>query len=101
MTRGAGGKDAIHHIDAELGVLDNFLRSAHAHHVTRLVLRKMSKRGLDNFAGALARLADTKPADGIAGKADLDGAFGGFFSEGEVHAALDYAEEGLGAVPST
>src|SRR6266436_2787208 len=96
MTRGAGGKDAIHHVDSEEGVFDNFLRRAHAHHVAGLVCGKVLEGGFDDFAGALARLADAETADSIAGEANLDGAFGGFLSQFQVHAALDDSEEGLG-----
>src|SRR6266478_1826418 len=96
MARGPRRQDAIHHIDAEAGVLDNFLRRADAHYVAGLVGGKMFQRGFDEFAGAVARLADAETADGIAGEANLDGAFGGFFSQFQVHTALDDAEEGLG-----
>jgi hypothetical protein len=37
VPRRAGRKDAIHHVDAQAGVLDNLFGSAHSHQITRLV----------------------------------------------------------------
>ena len=95
VTRGPRGQDAIHHVDAQAGVLDDFLGRAHAHQVTRLVGGEMLQRGFDDLASEFARFADAQPSDGVAGKTDFDGALGGFFSELAIHAALDDAEEGL------
>src|SRR5579871_5094830 len=55
----------------------------------------MFERGLHNLASLLARLANAQPADGVAGKSDLDGAFRRFFPESQVHAPLDDAEQQL------
>ena len=96
VTRGAGGQDAIHHVDAKICILDNLFGCADSHQVARLVFGKMLQRGFDDFAGEFAGLAYAEASDGISGKSDLDGALGGFFAEVAVHAALDYAEEGLG-----
>ena len=95
MARGARGENAIHHIHAEACVFDDFLGSAHAHQVARLVGGKMLERRLDDLAGQLPGLSDAEAADGVAGKIDFDGSFGGFSSQGAIHAALDYAEQGL------
>src|SRR5271167_3502254 len=101
MPRRPRGQHAIHHVDAEAGVLHDLVGCANAHHVARLIGGKVLEGSFDHFAGALARLPGAESTDGIAGEADLDSAFGGFFSEVEIHAALDDAEEGLRAVPST
>src|SRR5271168_1436564 len=101
MPRRPRGQDAIHHVDSEAGVLDNLLGGAHSHHVTRFVGGKMLERGLDHFARAYPRLAHAEPADGITGKADLDSPLGRFFSQFEIHAALNDSEQGLSRVPST
>ena len=95
MARGARGENTIHHIYAEAGVFDDFLGSAHAHQVARLVGGKMLERRLDYLAGQLPGLSDAEAADGVAGKIDFDGSFSGFSSQRAIHAALDYAEQGL------
>src|SRR5580698_8850148 len=100
MARCSRREDAIHHIDAEACVFGDFLGSAHSHDIARFVGGKMLQGSLDDFASALPRLADAEASDGITGEADLDGAFGGFFAESQVHAALDYSEEGLSRVSS-
>ena len=55
----------------------------------------MLKRGFDDLASQLPRLADAEAADGVSGKADFDGALGRFLAQGKVHATLHNAEEGL------
>src|ERR1700683_1054546 len=69
MTRRTSGQNAIHHIDAQAGVLDDLFGRAHSHDVPRLVARKVLERGFDDLAGPLPRLADAGPARGIARKA--------------------------------
>src|SRR5579863_5105348 len=99
MSGGAGGKDTIHHIHAHFGIFDDFFGSANAHKVAWLVFGQILQRGFDNFAREMARFANAEASDGIAGKADFDGALGGFLAQGGIHAALDDAEESLrGAV---
>ena len=92
VARCAGGEDAIHHVDAQAGVLDNFLGSAHTHEIARLIFGKVLQGGLDDLTGQFAWLAHAEAADGIAGETDFDGAFGRLFSKGAVHAALDDAK---------
>src|SRR6195256_504478 len=101
MARGARGENAIHHIYAEAGVFDDFLGSADAHQVARFVGGKMLERRLDYLAGQLPGLSDAEAADGVAGKIDCDGSFGGFSSQQAIHAALNYAEEGLRPAPTS
>src|SRR5580658_45734 len=95
MPRRPRGQNAIHHIDAEPGILRDLLRRAHSHHIARLVGRKVLKRSFDDFPRALPRLANTEPADSIARKADFDGPQGRFLSQFEIHPALNDAEQGL------
>ena len=78
MTRRAGGQNAIHHVDAEAGVLDDFFGRAHTHHVPRFVSGKVFERRFDDLASALSGLADAEPANGVAGEVHFDEAFGGF-----------------------
>src|ERR1700722_4732570 len=52
----------------------------------------------DDLAGQFAGFADAQASDGIAGEPDFNGAFGGFFAEGSIHAALDNAEERLSLI---
>jgi hypothetical protein len=56
------------------------------------------ERGLDHFARVRPRFTDAQPTDSVAGKSDFDGALGGLFSESQIHAALNYAEERLGCM---
>src|ERR1700728_2413614 len=95
MSRRARGKDAIHHIDAETRVFDNFFGRAHSHHVAWLIGGEILECGFDELARALARFADAQASDGITGKSDFNSPLGGFFSESQVHSALDDAEERL------
>src|ERR1700727_1217726 len=97
VARGAGGKDAIHHVDTQVGVFDDFLGSATGHEIARLVFGKVLKGGFDNLAREFAGLSNAETADRVAGESDFDGAEGGFAAECAVHSALDDAEEGLGA----
>ena len=101
MARGARGENTIHHIYAEAGVFDDFLGSAHAHQVARLVGGEMLEHRLDHLAGQLPGLSDTETADGVAGKIDFDRSFGGFSSQRAIHAALNYAEKGLRLVTTS
>src|SRR5580704_10348698 len=55
----------------------------------------MLECGLDNLAGQVAWFAHAQATDGVTGKADFEGAFGGFFSQFAIHATLDDAEQGL------
>src|ERR1700691_1385755 len=100
VAGGARGQDAIHHIDAQTGVFNDLLGRAYSHHIARLVGGKVFERGCDDLAGAFAGLADAEASDGIARKANFDGALGGFLCEREIHPALDDAEQGLGRLPS-
>src|ERR1700686_2787251 len=63
VPRRSRGQDAIHHIDAEIGVFNDLLRRAHSHEVTRLVGGGMFNRGFDNFASERPRFAHAEPAD--------------------------------------
>src|SRR5262245_32353556 len=96
MAGGASGEDAVHHVNAEAGVFDDFFGRAYAHEVARLACREVLDSGLDNLAGHGTRLADTQAAYGIAREANFDGAFCGFPAQSVVHAALDDSEQGLG-----
>ena len=92
MARGAGGQDAIHHVHAHERVVNDFLGSAHAHHIARLVGGEMRQRRTQNFFRELARLAHAQAADGVSGEANFDGALGRFPAQLREHAALDDAE---------
>src|SRR5260370_18006096 len=72
MAGGAGGKHAIHHVDARLSVMGDLFRSANPHQIARLVLGKMLKRGQDHVLRKLARFADAQPAAGVAGTTNVD-----------------------------
>jgi hypothetical protein len=98
VAGGAGGEDAVHHVDAHAGVLLDLVGVADAHDVARLVAGKEFEGAGDHLAGDLARFADGEAADGVAGEVEFDEALGGFAAEVRIHAALDDAEERLGAV---
>ena len=97
VAGGAGGKNAIHHVDAEAGVLLDFVGVADAHDVARLVFGQQRQNFRDHFKCQLARLADAEATDGVAVEVHLDEAFGALAAEIAVHAALNDSEEGLRA----
>jgi len=93
----ASGKNAIHHVDAEAGVLLDFVGVADAHDVARLVFGQERQDFRDHFESELARLADAEAADGVTVEVHFDEALGALAAKIAVHAALDDSEEGLGA----
>ena len=97
VARGAGGQHAIHHVDAQARVLLDLVGIADAHDVTRLVFGQQRQNFRDHFEGEFARLADAEAADGVAVEVHFNEALGALAAEIAVHAALDDAEEGLGA----
>src|SRR5260370_23091335 len=55
MAGGAGGKHAIHHVDARLSVTGDLFRSANPHQIARLVWRKMVKGCQHAFTAKVRR----------------------------------------------
>ena len=96
VSCGAGGDDAVHHVDAHAGVFDDLVGVADAHDVTGLVGGEQGEGFGDDLACEFARLADAEAADGVSVEVHCDEALGGFAAEMGIHAALDDAEEGLG-----
>ena len=96
VAPGAGGQDAVHHVDAHAGVLLDLVGVADAHDVAGLVGGEEFEGAGDHLARNLAGFADGEAADGVAVEVHLDEALGGLAAEVGVHAALDDAEEGLG-----
>src|SRR5437764_12350223 len=101
MAGGSRGQHAIHHIEAEAGVLDDLFRSSDSHQITRLVGGKILQRGFDHLAGERTGLADAETSDSVAGEADVDGAESRFAAQFEIHTALDDAKERLGEAVSS
>jgi len=97
MTGGAGGENAIHHVDTEAGVLLDFVGIADAHDVARLVFGQERQNFRDHFEGELARLANAETTDGVAVEIHFDEALGALAAKIAIHAALNDGEEGLGA----
>ena len=98
VARGAGGQHAIHHVDAHARVLLDLIGIADAHDVARLVFGQQRQHFGDHFQGQFARLADAEAADGVAVEVHFNESLGALAAEIAVHAALDDAEEGLGAI---
>ncbi len=99
VARGAGGQDAIHHVDTHASVLLDFVGVSHTHDVAGLVRREQGQDLGDHLEGEVARLANAQAADGEAIKAgafmvQFDEALGALAAEVAIHAALDDAEEG-------
>jgi len=92
---GSRGQDTIHHVNAQIGVFDDFLWGADPHEVPRLVGGQVFKRGLDDFPRQGSRLTDAEAADGVTGKADFNGSLGGFLSQLTVHPTLHDAKKSL------
>ncbi len=91
----AGGKNAVHHVDTEAGVLLDLVGIADAHDVTRLVFGQEWENLGNHFESQLARLANAQTADSVADEVHFNEALGALAAEIGVHAALDDGEEGL------
>ena len=96
VAGGAGGENAIHHVDAEARVLLDSVGVADTHDVARLVFGKQRQNFRNHFKCQLARLADREAADGVAVEVHFDEALGALAAEIAVHAALNDSEDGLG-----
>src|SRR5438093_1243276 len=98
MPRRPSGQNTIHHVDTKIGVFDNLFRCTHTHKIAGGLGGEMLNGGFDNLTCKFARLTDTKPANCVSGKSDLDCSLGRFFSQPEVHPALHDSEERLSMV---
>src|SRR5256884_2160690 len=83
------GQDTIHHVDTEGGIFDDFFRCTHTHKIAGGLGGGMLNGGFDNLTGKLARLTDTKPANCVSRKSDLDRAFSGLFPILGIHPVLN------------
>ncbi len=92
MARGAGGQNAIHHVDAHARVLLDLVGIADTHDITRLVFGQERQNFRNHFKGKLAGLANTEAAYGVAVEVHFDKTLGALAAEIGVHAALDDAE---------
>src|SRR5437867_5914704 len=81
-------QDTIHHVDTKIGILDNLFRCTHAHKIARILGGEVLNGGFDNLTCKLARLTDTKPANCVSRKSDLDRAFSGLFPKRGIDPAL-------------
>jgi len=92
VTGGAGGKNAVHHVDAEARILLDLVGIADAHDITRLVPGEERQDFRDHFQCEFARLADGEAADGVAVEVHCNEALGAMPAEIGVHATLHDAE---------
>src|SRR5438445_12127577 len=92
------GQDTIHHVDTEGGIFDDFFRCTHTHKIAGGLGGEMLNGGFDNLTCKFARLTDTKPANCVSGKSDLDCSLGRFFSQHWIHPALHDSKERLNMV---
>src|SRR5689334_17178086 len=81
VAGGPRGENAVHHVDAQSGILNDLLRRTNAHEVPRLILGKMLKCVLDDLAGKSPGLAHTQSADRIAREPDLDRTLSGLLAK--------------------
>src|ERR1700758_4369451 len=95
MPRRSSRQHAIHHVNAEMSVLDNLFRGSDSHQVTGLVGGKMLERRFDDLACHASGLTHAQPADGVARKSDLDGALSRFSAQLGIHGPLDNPEKRL------
>src|SRR5205814_1707981 len=72
MPRRPSGQNTIHHVDTKIGVFDNLFRCTHTHKIAGGLGGEMLNGGFDNLTCKFARLTDTKPANCVSGKSDLD-----------------------------
>src|SRR5947208_3027439 len=98
MPRRPSGQNTIHHVDTKIGVFDNLFRCTHTHKIAGGLGGEMLNGGFDNLTCKFARLTDTKPANCVSGKSDLDCSLGRFFSQHWIHPALHDSKESLGMI---
>src|SRR5437016_14578150 len=98
MPRRPSGQNTIHHVDTKIGVFDNLFRCTHTHKIAGGLGGEMLNGGFDNLTCKFARLTDTKPANCVSGKSDLDCSLGRFFSQHWIHPALHDSKERLNMV---
>ena len=92
---GAGGQDAVEHVDAAGDGTDQVGGLADAHEVARAIVGQQRAGRVERGEHELLRLAHGQAADRVAVEADLDQALGRARSLGRVGAALDDAEQAV------
>src|SRR6266849_1334601 len=97
VARGSRGQHAVHHVNTQISVLDNFLWGAHPHQVSRLVPWKMRDRCLNSLSRERPRFTDTQPANGVPREPNLNGSFCRFSSYLGIHSALHDSEQSVSA----
>ena len=100
MAGGARGQHAIHHVDAEAGVLDDLFRSSDSHQVPRFLFREERRRKPGDLADRVLRLPHRHPADRVTVEAEVDQGTGGASAQVFVRSSLHDPEEQSLSVPS-
>src|SRR5271154_959997 len=95
MPCAACRQHAIHHVHAESDVIRNLLGLAHAHQVTRPILRQFRGNFAGHFASNAVRLPDGQTANRVTRKIELQKCVGIFAPQISARAALYDAEEHL------
>ena len=72
VTRRTRGENAIHHVDAERDVLGDLFGLAHAHQITRTIVREKRGDFGGHFAGEFVRFTDGEAADGVTGEINFE-----------------------------
>jgi hypothetical protein len=93
VARGAGGEDAVHHVDAHARVELDLVGIADTHDIARFVARQERQNFFNDLESELARLSDTQATDGVAVEVHLDEALGALAAQVTIHASLHDAEE--------
>ena len=93
VARITGRHHAVEHVHAARHALDQVLRPAHAHQVTRAVARQLRIQVVEHGIALVLRLAHGQAADGVAVEADRLQGVGRAAAQVGVHAPDD-AEQG-------
>ena len=93
VAGGAGGKDAVHHVDAVPHRLQDVLRRAHPHQVARPVRRQLFRGQGQQVAEHLEAFPHRQAADGQAGEVQLRGALRALAPQGRKEVALHDPEQ--------
>ena len=92
VTGVAGGKDAIHHVDAAGDVFGEFVRHANAHDVAGAVFGKELRGEFGHFKAEGSGLADGEAADGVTVGVEIEELSSAVGAEVGEHGALDDGE---------
>ena len=92
VARGARRQDTIHHVNTERDVVGDLFGAADAHEIARAIFGKKRRDFGGHGAGDLVRLANSKAADGVTWKIELEKLAGALAAQIRKSGALYDAE---------